>query len=173
MGTMNTADRSIAPIDTALRRRFVFEEMAPKHDLLSESIEGVNLQKLLEAINTRIEYLYDRDHTIGHAYLIDVKNLDDLIFAFKNKIIPLLAEYFYEDCENIDLVLNKNKFIEPKKDDNQYLSKINQKISNKTIYEVSDYRKWTKEQFIKIYNDKIDLSQNTVNDSQEQDNIDE
>ena len=54
-----------------------------------------------------IEYLYDRDHTIGHAYLIDVQDLSDLIFTFKNKIIPLLAEYFYEDWENIDLVLNQ------------------------------------------------------------------
>ena len=100
IGTMNTADRSIAPIDTALRRRFVFEEMAPDSSLLSKEktpdiYDEVNLQSLLEAINTRIEYLYDRDHTIGHAYLIDVETLDDLKFAFKNKIIPLLAEYFY------------------------------------------------------------------------------
>src|SRR5574344_865538 len=120
IGTMNTADRSIAPIDTALRRRFVFEEMAPKSDLLSKNIENVNLQLLLEAINTRIEYLYDRDHTIGHAYLIDVKTLDDLKFAFKNKIIPLLAEYFYEDWENIDLVLNNNGFIEEEKSNSDY-----------------------------------------------------
>ena len=93
IGTMNTADRSIAPIDTALRRRFVFEEMAPNPNLLSKdkiqvlkddnTDTGIELNKLLEAINTRIEYLYDRDHTIGHAYLIDVKTLDDLKFAFK------------------------------------------------------------------------------------------
>ena len=73
IGTMNTADRSIAPIDTALRRRFVFEEMAPDSSLLSKErtpdiYDGVNLQSLLEAIITRIEYLYDRDHTMGHAY---------------------------------------------------------------------------------------------------------
>src|SRR5574344_2120483 len=133
IGTMNTADRSIAPIDTALRRRFVFEEMAPKSDLLSKNIENVNLQLLLEAINTRIEYLYDRDHTIGHAYLIDVKTLDDLKFAFKNKIIPLLAEYFYEDWENIDLVLNNNGFIEEENSNNDYLKNIN-KINGKKIY---------------------------------------
>ena len=99
IGTMNTADRSIAPIDTALRRRFVFEEMAPNPNLLSKdkiqvlkddnTDTGIELNKLLEAINTRIEYLYDRDHTIGHAYLIDVKTLDDLKFAFKNKITQL------------------------------------------------------------------------------------
>ena len=152
IGTMNTADRSIAPIDTALRRRFVFEEMAPNPNLLNENIEGINLQLLLEAINTRIEYLYDRDHTIGHAYLIDVKNLDDLKFAFKNKIIPLLAEYFYEDWENIDLVLNQNGFIIPNTENKLYLSKkIEDKIRNKITYKVSDNSTWTKEHFINIY----------------------
>ncbi|MGJ0303917.1 AAA family ATPase [Aliarcobacter cryaerophilus] len=165
IGTMNTADRSIAPIDTALRRRFVFEEMAPNPSLLNkdkikvqvskdnETDTGIELDKLLEAINTRIEYLYDRDHTIGHAYLIDVKTLDDLKFAFKNKIIPLLAEYFYEDWENIDLVLNSNGFIESKKDDEKYLSKkIQDRIRNKITYKVSDDSTWTKEHFINIYN---------------------
>ncbi len=86
IGTMNTADRSIAPIDTALRRRFVFQEMPPKANLLrnrDEIYSDVDLGRLLEAINTRIEYLYDRDHMIGHAYLIDVETLDDLKFAFK------------------------------------------------------------------------------------------
>jgi 5-methylcytosine-specific restriction protein B len=158
IGTMNTADRSIAPIDTALRRRFVFEEMAPKASLLTKEktsniYTDVDLKQLLEAINTRIEYLYDRDHTIGHAYLIDVQDLSDLIFAFKNKIIPLLAEYFYEDWENIDLVLNNNGFIESKKDDDKYLStKIEDKIRNKITYKVSDDSTWTKEHFINIYN---------------------
>lgn len=158
IGTMNTADRSIAPIDTALRRRFVFEEMAPKSDLLSENIEGVNLQSLLEAINTRIEYLYDRDHTIGHAYLIDVKTLPDLKFAFKNKIIPLLAEYFYEDWENIDLVLNQNGFIIPNTENKSYLSKkIEDKIRNKITYKVSD-KNWEVENFQKIYDDSVILT---------------
>ena len=159
IGTMNTADRSIAPIDTALRRRFVFEEMPPDSSLLKPIIEKDNeedtkleLDKLLEAINTRIEYLYDRDHTIGHAYLIDVKNLDDLRFAFKNKIIPLLAEYFYEDWENIDLVLNQNGFIIPNTENKLYLSKkIEDKIRNKITYKVSDNSTWTKEHFINIY----------------------
>ena len=158
IGTMNTADRSIAPIDTALRRRFVFEEMAPNPNLLTKEktpniYDEVDLKELLEAINTRIEYLYDRDHTIGHAYLIDVKTLDDLKFAFKNKIIPLLAEYFYEDWENIDLVLNKNKFIQSKQDNNKYLSVVNKKISGKVIYEVSDEKNWEIKNFQKIYDD--------------------
>ena len=155
---MNTADRSIAPIDTALRRRFVFEEMSPDADLLTEEktsgiYTGVNLKQLLEAINARIEYLYDRDHTIGHAYLIDVKTLDDLKFAFKNKIIPLLAEYFYEDWKNIDLVFNKNEFIEIKKDENKYLTIVNKEISGKVTYKISEESNWTIDNFKKIYDD--------------------
>ena len=151
IGTMNTADRSIAPIDTALRRRFVFEEMGPKADKLSNNCGGVDLQKLLGAINTRIEYLYDRDHTIGHAYLIDVKTLPDLKFAFKNKIIPLLAEYFYEDWENVDLVLNQNGFIVNGLPEEDYLSKVKSRINNKKIYKVSDDKSWEINNFKKIY----------------------
>ncbi|MCT7518979.1 AAA family ATPase [Aliarcobacter cryaerophilus] len=169
IGTMNTADRSIAPIDTALRRRFVFEEMAPNPNLLSKdkiqvlkddkTDTGIELDKLLEAINTRIEYLYDRDHTIGHAYLIDVKTLDDLKFAFKNKIIPLLAEYFYEDWENIDLVLNSNGFIVPNNENKGYISKkLEERIRNKITYKVSnDEKDWEIANFKKIYDDSVNL----------------
>lgn len=153
IGTMNTADRSIAPIDTALRRRFVFEEMAPDSSLLSTDIEGVNLQSLLEAINTRIEYLYDRDHTIGHAYLIDVKTFPDLIFAFKNKIIPLLAEYFYEDWENIKLVLadKGNKFFIVKEKENHPALSGMEKNYNKKLYSINDIDSLKAEDFISIY----------------------
>ena len=175
IGTMNTADRSIAPIDTALRRRFVFEEMAPNPSTLTEikvqvskedtTDTGIKLNELLEAINTRIEYLYDRDHTIGHAYLIDVKDLADLRFAFKNKIIPLLAEYFYEDWKNIDLVLNKNGFIKIKEDNNKYLAVVNKKISGKVIYEVSNKKEdWEIANFKEIYNDNIDLTKKIKDD---------
>lgn len=174
IGTMNTADRSIAPIDTALRRRFVFEEMAPNPSLLkfitvNENGESkvIELDKLLEAINTRIEYLYDRDHTIGHAYLIDVKDEDDLKFAFKNKIIPLLAEYFYEDWENIDLVLNQNGFIKPKID-NKYLAVVNKKKSGKVIYEVSNENDWRIDSFKKIYDDNVDLTKKDTSKTDEQ-----
>jgi 5-methylcytosine-specific restriction protein B len=153
IGTMNTADKSIAPIDTALRRRFIFQEMSPSAELLSSEIDGINLKKILTAINSRIEYLYDRDHTIGHAYLIDVKTFDDLIFAFKNKIIPLLAEYFYEDWENIKLVLNDNGFIEDKSNQNSYLKAVESKFYGKKIYKISDDSLWKKENFIKIYDE--------------------
>jgi len=154
IGTMNTADRSIAPIDTALRRRFEFEEMLPKPELLSTNIEDINLQELLTAINARIEYLYDRDHTIGHSYLMDVTDLASLRSAFKNKVIPLLAEYFYEDWENIDLVLNKNGFIQEKKNENDYIKDLGNQIQGKKVYKINDYSKWEPWQFEKIYNDK-------------------
>ena len=115
IGTMNTADRSIALLDTALRRRFDFIEMMPKPDLLKDAnkkeLKGVNCQQLLSVMNKRIRILHDRDHQIGHTYFLDVENMDSLAKTFKNKIIPLLQEYFYDNWEKIDLVLNKNGFI--------------------------------------------------------------
>ena len=109
IGTMNTADRSIALIDTALRRRFHFREMMPIPELLAENVEGINLQLLLAKINERIEFLLDRDHTIGHSFFIRVKTKNELCEVFRNKIIPLLQEYFYNDWEKIQLVLGDNK----------------------------------------------------------------
>ena len=111
IGTMNTSDRSIALMDTALRRRFEFTEMMPKPELLDFVVEGINIKSMLEKINQRIEYLYDRDHTIGHAYFMsldDEKITDkkaELDNIFRNKIIPLLQEYFYDDWEKIRMVL--------------------------------------------------------------------
>ena len=113
IGTMNTADRSIALLDTALRRRFEFVEMMPNpsHSDISTNIDGVNCQELLKAMNKRITILLDREHQIGHTYFLDVENIDSLEQTFKNKIIPLLQEYFYDNWEKIDAVLNKNGFI--------------------------------------------------------------
>ncbi|MDD2698789.1 MAG: DUF4357 domain-containing protein [Arcobacteraceae bacterium] len=108
IGTMNTADRSIALMDTALRRRFEFVEMLPKPELLDFEVENINIKLMLEKINKRVEYLYDRDHTIGHAYFMSLKDnptLDELENIFKNKIIPLLSEYFYDDWEKILMVI--------------------------------------------------------------------
>ncbi|EAK3390564.1 AAA family ATPase, partial [Campylobacter coli] len=124
LGTMNTADRSITSLDTALRRRFEFVEMIPDVSKLSDNCEGVDLQKLLEAINTRIEYLLDREKTIGHAFFIGVENLEDLKKVFQNKIIPLLQEYFYNDYALISAVLNDNGMIYKDKEDDKYLQKI-------------------------------------------------
>lgn len=113
IGTMNTADRSITNIDTALRRRFVFEEFPPIHNHSSiRSVERngkqINLQNLLKTINTRIEYLLDKDHQIGHSYFMNINTWDALCGIFRNNIIPLLQEYFYNDWEKIRLVLGDN-----------------------------------------------------------------
>ncbi len=105
IGTMNTADRSIALLDIALRRRFNFEEIAPNPKLLTNNVQGVDLQKLLEEINLRIEFLLDRDHRIGHAYFMGIKSIEDLNDVFRNRIIPLLQEYFYDDWKRIVQVL--------------------------------------------------------------------
>jgi 5-methylcytosine-specific restriction protein B len=162
IGTMNTADRSIALLDTALRRRFTFVEMMPKPELLEEiEIEGIKIKDMLEKINQRIEYLYDRDHTIGHAYFINIKNFDDLEDVFKNKIIPLLAEYFYDDWSKISLVLGDNQinnkdyqFIIEKKDDIKSLfgEEIEDLDDDKVIYEINEKAFSKPESYIKIYN---------------------
>ena len=121
IGTMNTADRSIALMDTALRRRFEFIEMMPEYDLLKDlKIEGINIKSMLETINKRIEYLYDRDHTIGHAYFLSLKDnptKEELDTIFRNKIFPLLQEYFYDDWEKIQIVLGDHPEQLKNKDD--------------------------------------------------------
>ncbi|WP_052957948.1 AAA family ATPase [Photobacterium angustum] len=120
IGTMNTADRSLAMMDTALRRRFDFIEMMPKPKLLANTVvNNIDLEKLLIVLNERIEILYDREHTLGHAFFMPVKALADegkhdkafnvLVSVFKNKIIPLLEEYFFEDWSKIRLVLADNQ----------------------------------------------------------------
>ena len=113
-GTMNTADRSIALLDTALRRRFQFEELMPDASVIKGSLgDGhieddekgtIDLRALLEAINSRISFLLSRDMTIGHSYFINVRNFSDLKNVLLSQIIPLLQEYFYDDWHRIQLV---------------------------------------------------------------------
>lgn len=116
-GTMNTADRSVEALDTALRRRFSFEEMLPKPELLKDKGENgsgkvgeINLEELLKTINERIEALVDRDHTIGHAFFMEVDSLDSLRNVFANKVIPLLQEYFYGDYAKMEMVIGSDFF---------------------------------------------------------------
>ena len=132
IGTMNTADRSLALVDTALRRRFEFIESMPKPSVLAGTIVShhgmdINIEQLLTMLNKRIEALYDRDHTVGHAYFTRIKDLKDeerfseLKTVFRHKIIPLLEEYFFDDWQKIRLVLGDNQ--KPKKE-HQFVHEI-------------------------------------------------
>lgn len=115
IGTMNTADRSLAGLDLALRRRFTFREMPPKPELLNDvTVEGIDIEHLLAVMNERIEVLLDRDHRIGHAYFIELVDVDKrtlphLAAIFRQKILPLLQEYFFEDWQRIQWVLNDHR----------------------------------------------------------------
>ena len=143
VATMNTSDKSIVSLDTALRRRFWFKEMLPDYNLdgLNEEIEWINLSKLLQKINNRIEYLLDKDHLIWHSYFLKTKNITELKLVIYNEILPLLEEYFYWEEEKIRLVLwsklFKNKDFDNKlfennsifdNDEPQY--EINKSLSN-------------------------------------------
>ena len=102
VGTMNTADRSIQLLDSALRRRFKFVELTPNYDVL----ESKDAEKVLRKINARVRSLLNKDNQIGHSYLMFAKNYCDILSALYNKIIPLLEEYFYNDLNKVRFVLN-------------------------------------------------------------------
>ncbi|EAI6578244.1 AAA family ATPase [Campylobacter coli] len=205
LGTMNTADRSITSLDTALRRRFEFVEMMPDPDLLKnvficKDVENPNkdedylgddaktegfaeiLQNILISINKRIEFLLDREKTIGHAFFMSeavkfnkdnwckpdkyeedwyVLSISKLKSIFQNKIIPLLQEYFYNDYALINAVLNDNGMIFEDKKDDKYLQKIknlDSVNSERSIYNIASFddKIWDKiEIYQAIYNDEI------------------
>ncbi len=157
IGTMNTADRSIEALDTALRRRFCFEEMKPLYDLpqLDKEIAGVSLNYLLQKINKRIEKLVDKDHMIGHSYLMSIKDVSGLKNVFHNKIIPLLQEYFYGDYGKIGLVLREGFFLNGGKQDSteEYiLEDFNDyrvdDLNSRHIYRLQDVAQMSDDDFI-------------------------
>jgi hypothetical protein len=159
VGTMNTADRSVEALDTALRRRFSFIEMVPLYDLegMEKEIAGVRISVLLEIINGRIEKLIDRDHRIGHSYFLGLDSTDDLMKVFKYKIIPLLQEYFYGNYEKMGLVMgngfieriseDKVKFAQFKGYENDYDDKVIYKINTHAIENYEDFIKAIAELF--------------------------
>jgi 5-methylcytosine-specific restriction protein B len=148
IGSMNTADRSLTHIDVALRRRFEFKELRTNYSLLESDVEGINIKHMLYAMNQRIELLLDREHILGHALLMKVTTLNDLESAFKNSIMPLLEEYFFEDWGQINQVLNSNAFIEEKTDarstwlgsTDEYAAK-SYKVDFNALNKVEEYQK--------------------------------
>ena len=146
IGTMNTADRSIALLDTALRRRFVFEEMMPdpSHPGVSRDVDGIDCRKLLAAMNRRIAVLLDREHQIGHTYFLGVDTLAALAVTFQTRIIPLLQEYFYDDWEKIRAVLNQNSLVR-KSDPPEELVRLDLVDASRAVYELLPARDslWT------------------------------
>ena len=156
IGTMNTADRSVEALDTALRRRFSFVEMQPNPSvLLNSEYQDVDLKQLLETINKRIEILIDKDHQIGHSYFIGIQNLDDLKLVFKDKIIPLLEEYFYGDFGKIGLVLGGN-FIFQEENTAKFPKNFayeNDFLEDKKVYRFTPFEYWNESTFISVYED--------------------
>jgi 5-methylcytosine-specific restriction protein B len=160
IATMNTADRSVQSMDRALRRRFEFVETpADPKALQAEKVDGVDLRALLAAINDRIEFLIDGEHAIGHALLVDVRNLWDLRRAFARRVIPLLQEYFFEDLSKARLALTgsskESVFFEERVlradrlfDESAELDGIESRLS---IRPAPDPSAWTAADFIRLY----------------------
>jgi 5-methylcytosine-specific restriction protein B len=131
VGTMNTADRSVEALDSALRRRFSFVEMPPLYDIdqLNQEWSGVILSEMLKTVNKRLEKLLSKDHLIGHSFLLGVRSVVDLKSAFQNKILPLLQEYFYGDFGKIGLVLGSG-----------FLEKLDDAFADQELFaEMEDY----------------------------------
>lgn len=154
IGTMNTADRSVEALDTALRRRFEFEEVGPKIELLpAQTKEGIEVQKMLGKINSRIERLLDKDHCIGHSYLMKVEDLEGLKAAFSRQVIPLLEEYFYGDMAKIGMVLG-SAFVKEMPDSETGLFPKGwqpEYPDERKVYRIKSSGEWTAEDFISVY----------------------
>lgn len=171
IGTMNTADRSLALLDTALRRRFEFvplladtrnESGAPLVGLTVDTEQGrIDVRKMLERINERIEVLYDRDHTIGHAYFMSLKHIDDaerfkqLADIFRKKIVPLLEEYFFEDWAKISLVLGDNQ----KPEDARFITKLDAEKDLQALFGDHELELYSVKERYQINNDAFDKTE--------------
>ncbi|MDC4341808.1 AAA family ATPase [Acinetobacter baumannii] len=167
IGTMNSSDRSLTGLDVALRRRFEFIEMPPRPELLKDDegedleIDGLNIVKLLTVMNQRIEILLDRDHCIGHANFIPLKvepKIEKLAKIFQQKIIPQLQEYFFDDWEKIDAVLNENGMLH-KKYDPSSKNKLfkDQSLINRSIWEINAEAFGDVKKYIAIYDETSDV----------------
>lgn len=153
IGTMNTADRSVEALDTALRRRFTFVEICPDPSLIKYPASlNVDLPKLLTVINDRIEQLLDHDHCIGHAYFMGIKDLADLRSVFASKIIPLLREYFYGNPGKVGMVLGE-RFVFRKSAKTPFAvgSWGTDELDEKEVFTFADTSKLTEEDFQTIY----------------------
>tara|TARA_R110000822_G_scaffold28985_3_gene85756 strand:+ start:8286 stop:10916 length:2631 start_codon:yes stop_codon:yes gene_type:complete len=165
IGTMNTADRSVEALDTALRRRFSFTEMPPKPKLISKEgkaengiVNGIDLSALLETINKRIEKLLDKDHMIGHSYFLSVEGFKGLKSAFQNKIVPLLQEYFFGDYGKIGLVIGSKFFdIEDNHVDEDFFAPFEDYDSSplveRKVYHLKNIHDMSEELFVEALND--------------------
>jgi flavodoxin len=163
IGTMNTADRSVEALDTALRRRFSFIEIPPNSDPIKDiKVGNIDIKLMLETINKRIEKLLNKDHLIGHAYFIDLNKsenqLSQLKHIFHNKIIPLLQEYFYGDSGKIGLVLGNGFVIKDKTENkktfaafNDYDDDSKSDLAERPVYSIIPQEKWTENSFVSIY----------------------
>jgi 5-methylcytosine-specific restriction protein B len=167
IGTMNTADRSVEALDTALRRRFSFTEMPPKPDLIKTQgkaaygiINGIDLSVLLETINERIEKLLDKDHMIGHSYFLLVEDLNGLKSTFQNKIVPLLQEYFFGDYGKIGLVIGSKFFdIKDNQVDEDFFAPFEDYDSSplveRKVYHLKNIQEISDELFVEALNDLL------------------
>jgi hypothetical protein len=157
IGTMNTADRSIEALDTALRRRFSFREMPPKPELILQEgklkdkngkIDDIDVVEILKVMNDRIEKLIDKDHKIGHSYFLGIETLDELKQAFKDKVIPLLEEYFFGDFGKISLVLGSSFITKSSKSgvlfakNNEYDPSVANDLLERGVYEITTTDNW-------------------------------
>ena len=159
LGTMNTADRSTESLDIALRRRFSFLEVPSDHQLISKLAEhpmvaGVDLERLLQSINDRMEALLDEQARIGHAYFLQIRDLDDLRAVFELHILPLLKEYFFHDLAKIGLILGR-AFIQDERHSTQKFADFDhpyaEELLHKQRFRLRSVQELVERDFIRIY----------------------